>query len=154
MTEPQSVRMPVKRHRPGAIDVSIGSRIRSRRLSLGMSLEQLGAGVGVTFQQIAKYESGLNRVGACRLWDISVVLGVTMSFFFEDAPPDVSCDIDGRAARHTGHRPDAPAALAGEATGRRESLDLLEAYHNVADPVMRRNVLNLMRSMCSVRQEA
>ena len=125
MTEPQRVQMQNKEQRPSAIDASIGSRIRSRRLSLGLSQDQLGVAVGVTFQQIAKYESGINRVGACRLWDISLVLDVAISFFFEDTPPGGPDGLDGAASRRTGRQSDPPP---GEAPGRPESLDSLEAY--------------------------
>ena len=153
MTEPQSFSVLHTRQRPGAIDASIGYRIRFRRLSLGMSQERLGEAVGVTLQEIAKFESGINRVGACRLWDISIVLDVSISFFFQDTPPGVPCKIDEKASPRDSRQPDAPVALAGEAPGRPKSLDLLEAYNNVADPVMRRNVLILVQSMCSARPQ-
>ena len=72
--------------RPSPIDVHVGSRIRLRRTLLGMSQERLGDALGLTFQQVQKYERGVNRVGASRLFDISRVLDVPISFFFEDMP--------------------------------------------------------------------
>lgn len=75
---------------PNPIDVHVGNRLRLRRTLLGLSQERLGAALGLTFQQIQKYEKGMNRVGASRLWDISKVLGVSISFFFEDMDEDVA----------------------------------------------------------------
>src|SRR5580698_4530908 len=73
-----------KESRPSPIDVHVGSRIRLRRTLLGMSQERLGDSLGLTFQQVQKYERGVNRVGASRLFDLSRVLDVPISFFFED----------------------------------------------------------------------
>ena len=72
--------------RPSPIDVHVGSRIRLRRTLLGMSQERLGESLGLTFQQVQKYERGVNRVGASRLFDLSRVLDVPISFFFDDMP--------------------------------------------------------------------
>src|SRR5512142_2927494 len=68
---------------PNPIDVHVGARIRQRRTLLGMSQEKLGEAIGLTFQQVQKYERGANRIGASRLWDLSRVLDCPMSFFFE-----------------------------------------------------------------------
>src|SRR5262249_48682224 len=75
-----------KEGRPSPIDVHVGSRIRLRRTLLGMSQERLGEALGLTFQQVQKYERGVNRVGASRLFDLSRVLDVPISFFFEARP--------------------------------------------------------------------
>src|SRR5258706_13748740 len=72
--------------RPNPIDLHVGSRVRLRRMMLGMSQEKLGERLGITFQQIQKYEKGTNRIGASRLQHIARVLSVPVSFFFEDAP--------------------------------------------------------------------
>src|SRR6478735_1360147 len=76
--------------KPNPIDIHVGSRIRLRRTMLGMSQEKLGESLGITFQQIQKYEKGTNRVGASRLQNISSILNVPVSFFFEDAPGEQS----------------------------------------------------------------
>src|SRR5579883_1633291 len=76
--------------RPSPIDVHVGSRIRLRRTLMGMSQERLGEALGLTFQQVQKYERGVNRVGASRLYDLSRVLDVPISFFFDDMPPAVA----------------------------------------------------------------
>src|SRR6516225_12248324 len=72
--------------RPNPIDVHVGSRVRFRRMLLGMSQEKLGERLGLTFQQIQKYEKGINRIGASRLFDLAHVLGVPVQFFYEEAP--------------------------------------------------------------------
>ena len=72
--------------KPNPIDIHVSSRIRLRRTMLGMSQEKLGEALGITFQQVQKYEKGTNRVGASRLQNISTTLNVPVSFFFEDAP--------------------------------------------------------------------
>ena len=74
---------------PRPIDVHVGSRVRLRRTLLGMSQEKLGEAIGLTFQQVQKYERGANRIGASRLYDLSRVLDVPVSFFFDDMPEGV-----------------------------------------------------------------
>lgn len=73
---------------PGPVDNHVGNRVRMRRLSLGMSQEKLGQALGVSFQQIQKYEKGVNRIGASRLHQIAATLGVPIDFFYEGAPGD------------------------------------------------------------------
>ena len=69
--------------RPNPIDVHVGSRVRFRRMLLGMSQEKLGERLGLTFQQVQKYEKGINRIGASRLFDLAQVLGVSVQFFYD-----------------------------------------------------------------------
>jgi transcriptional regulator with XRE-family HTH domain len=75
-----------KEHRSSPIDTHVGSRVRLRRTLLGMSQEKLGEALGLTFQQVQKYERGVNRIGASRLFDLSRVLDVPIGFFFDDMP--------------------------------------------------------------------
>src|SRR3979490_2796256 len=88
--------------RPSPIDVLVGSRIRLRRTLLGMSQERLGEALGLTFQQVQKYERGVNRVGASRLFDLSRVLDVPISFFFDDMPDSLSANFAGVPNRRPG----------------------------------------------------
>src|SRR5471032_288819 len=76
-----------KSDKPNPTDVHVGARVRLRRTLLGMSQEKLGDAIGLTFQQVQKYERGANRVGASRLYDLSRVLDVPVSFFFDDMAP-------------------------------------------------------------------
>ena len=90
---------------PNPIDKHVGSRVRMRRMMLGMSQEKLGDALGLTFQQVQKYEKGTNRIGASRLQQISLILQVPVSFFFEGAPPPPG-GVEGSAKRR--HRPTSP----------------------------------------------
>ena len=87
-----------KESRPSPIDVHVGSRIRLRRTLLGMSQERLGEALGLTFQQVQKYERGVNRVGASRLFDLSRVLDVPISFFFDDMPDSLASTYGAQSA--------------------------------------------------------
>src|SRR5579863_9615745 len=83
-----------KSDKPSPIDVHVGSRVRLRRTLLGMSQERLGQAIGLTFQQVQKYERGANRIGASRLFDLSRVLDVPVSFFFDDINPAVVAQVN------------------------------------------------------------
>src|SRR3990170_8436401 len=89
--------------RPNPVDAHVGTRVRLRRMLLGMSQEKLGEHLGLTFQQVQKYEKGVNRIGASRLFDLSHVLGVPVQFFYEDAPVGVTEHVSahGLAERPT-----------------------------------------------------
>jgi transcriptional regulator with XRE-family HTH domain len=110
--------------RPRPIDVHIGSRIRLRRILLGMSQEHLGEALGLTFQQVQKYESGVNRVSVARLIDLSRILDVPIGFFYDDVPDVV--------------------------LSQRETLELVAAYYRIVDPAVRQRVLDLIKSLGSV----
>jgi transcriptional regulator with XRE-family HTH domain len=113
-----------KGSRPRPIDVHVGSRIRLRRTLLGLSQERLGEALGLTFQQVQKYETGVNRVSASRLFDLSRVLDVPIGFFFDNVPDVV--------------------------LSRPETLALVGAYYRIIDPVVRQRVLDLIKSLGSV----
>jgi transcriptional regulator with XRE-family HTH domain len=86
-----AVRLPLPRKKaPNPIDQHVGSRVRMRRLMLAMSQEKLGAALGLTFQQVQKYERGTNRIGASRLQQISQILQVPVAFFFEGLPSELA----------------------------------------------------------------
>src|SRR6184192_1119568 len=96
---PRARRRRQKLEGPNPIDVHVGSRIRLRRTLLGMSQERLGEALGLTFQQVQKYERGVNRVGASRLFDLSRVLDVPISFFFDDMPDSLASVYGGQPRR-------------------------------------------------------
>src|SRR5947207_14067501 len=85
-----------KGDKPNPIDIHVGSRVRLRRNLLGMSQEKLGEAIGLTFQQVQKYERGASRVGASRLYDLSRVLDVPVSYFFEEMRPGVASAAQAR----------------------------------------------------------
>jgi transcriptional regulator with XRE-family HTH domain len=127
--------------KPNPTDVHVGSRIRLRRNMLGMSQEKLGESLGITFQQIQKYEKGTNRVGASRLQAISEVLGVPVSFLFEDAPSH-----DGTLR---GLAEDASANLALDFATSSEGLQLNRAFAKIGDAKVRRKIIELVKALAS-----
>lgn len=126
--------------KPNPIDIHVGSRIRLRRNMLGMSQEKLGENLGITFQQIQKYEKGTNRVGASRLQAIASIMSVPVSFFFEDAPGQDGISRGGFAE-------DNAMALAAEFCSTPEGLQLNRAFVKVADPKVRRRIIDLVKSL-------
>src|SRR5690349_7528227 len=135
-----------KEGRPSPIDVHVGSRIRLRRTLLGMSQERLGEALGLTFQQVQKYERGVNRVGASRLFDLSRVLDVPISFFFDDMPESLASTYGGQMGRRsTGF--EVQDGFADDALNRRETLELVRAYYRITDPAVRKRVFDLIKSM-------
>lgn len=132
--------------RPSPIDVHVGTRIRLRRTLLGMSQERLGEALGLTFQQVQKYERGVNRVGASRLFDLSRVLDVPISFFFDDMPENLAASFGGQSSRRSGGLPDAEA-FPDDTLNRRETLELVRAYYRITDPNVRKRMFDLIKSM-------
>jgi transcriptional regulator with XRE-family HTH domain len=136
-----------KESRPSPIDVHVGSRIRLRRTLLGMSQERLGEALGLTFQQVQKYERGVNRVGASRLFDLSRVLDVPISFFFDDMPESLTSTYGGQINRRTTGFSDMQDSFTDDALNRRETLELVRAYYRITDPAVRKRVFDLIKSM-------
>jgi len=133
--------------RPSPIDVHVGSRIRLRRTLMGMSQERLGESLGLTFQQVQKYERGVNRVGASRLYDLSRVLDVPISFFFDDMPdPRANGNVQPGVAGFA-ERPEGYGAPADDPLSKRETLELVRAYYRITDPAIRKKVFELIKSM-------
>jgi transcriptional regulator with XRE-family HTH domain len=135
--------------RPNPIDTHVGSRVRLRRMLLGISQEKLGERLGLTFQQVQKYEKGVNRIGASRLFDLSTVLGVPISFFYEDAPAS-----EARVQPIPGFA-EAPSTDSSvlEFLATREGLELNRAFARIHDPKTRRAILDLVRSLAGVEGE-
>lgn len=124
---------------PNPVDIHVGSRIRLRRTLLGMSQEKLGRAISLTFQQIQKYERGTNRVGSSRLYQLSQVLSVPISFFFDDMPAEVSGNAPGLA--------EAAEPFSEDLLTKRETLELIRAYHRITDTSVRRRVFDLVKSL-------
>jgi transcriptional regulator with XRE-family HTH domain len=147
MARGEHVGGPEKEGRPSPIDVHVGSRIRLRRTLLGMSQERLGEALGLTFQQVQKYERGVNLVGASRLFDLSRVLDVPISFFFDDMPESLASTYGGQATRRSTGFSDAQDSFSDEALNRRETLELVRAYYRITEPAVRKRVFELIKSM-------
>ncbi|MGL4243730.1 MAG: helix-turn-helix domain-containing protein [Beijerinckiaceae bacterium] len=123
---------------PNPIDRHVGARVRVRRLSVGMSQDKLGKSLGITFQQIQKYENGANRIGASRLQQAAKVLGVPVSYFFEGAPL-----ANGETQGFAEPAGQAYATLSGDG----HELALLAAFSRVADPKLRSRIVALVEAM-------
>jgi transcriptional regulator with XRE-family HTH domain len=132
--------------RPSPIDVHVGSRIRLRRTLMGMSQERLGESLGLTFQQVQKYERGVNRVGASRLYDLSRVLDVPISFFFDDMPDPRANGVQVGVAGFA-ERPEGFGVPGDDPLAKRETLELVRAYYRITDPAVRKRVFELIKSM-------
>ncbi len=146
----ENAERPERESRPSPIDVHVGSRIRLRRTLLGMSQERLGDALGLTFQQVQKYERGMNRVGASRLFDISRVLDVPISYFFDDMPEGMSeSPVSGPRGRTYGFAEQQEPFSAGidDQLTKRETLELVRAYYRIPDPAMRKRMFELMKSL-------
>jgi transcriptional regulator with XRE-family HTH domain len=133
--------------RPSPIDIHVGSRIRLRRTLLGMSQERLGEALGLTFQQVQKYERGVNRVGASRLFDLSRVLDVPISFFFDDLPESLANTYGSHLNRRGSGLSETQDGFTDDALNRRETLELVRAYYRIIDPAVRKRVFDLIKSM-------
>ena len=125
---------------PDPIDVHVGSRVRVRRTLLGMSQSKLGAALGLTFQQIQKYERGANRIGSSRLYRLSRILDVRVAFFFDELPAEVSLGTEGLA--ESGQESFEQNRLA-----RRETLELVRAYYGISDSKLRKRIFELVKSI-------
>lgn len=134
---------------PNPVDIHVGSRVRLRRTLLGLSQEKLGEAVGLTFQQIQKYERGANRIGASRLFEFSRILDVPVSFFFDDMP-DGSAVEDGQAAWGLGDQ--SQSSLEPDPLTRRETLELVRAYYRIGDPQVRKRLFELAKSLGNAEQ--
>ncbi|HWL80147.1 MAG TPA: helix-turn-helix transcriptional regulator [Roseomonas sp.] len=134
-----------REHRPSPIDVHVGSRVRLRRTLLGMSQEKLGEALGLTFQQVQKYERGVNRIGASRLFDLARVLDVPIGFFFDDMPDAMGgttalrSRLNGFAEQQDGFEDDT--------LHKRETLELVRAYYRITEPSVRKRVFDLIKSL-------
>lgn len=132
--------MTENKKRPNPIDVHVGSRIRLRRNMIAMSQEKLGERLGITFQQIQKYEKGTNRVGASRLQAISAILNAPVEYFFQDAPRE-----DGQPPVGFEEGPSAP--LVPDFLSSSESMQLNRAFMKISDPKVRRKIIDLIKTL-------
>ncbi len=123
--------------KPNPIDIHVGGRVRLRRMMLSMSQEKLGQQLGITFQQIQKYEKGTNRIGASRLQNIATVLSVPVGFFFEGAP----------GQGETGKADSKSGSYVVDFLSSSEGLQLNRAFVRISDSKVRRRIVDLVRSL-------
>lgn len=127
---------------PHPVDIHVGRRLRLKRTILGMSQESVGKQIGVTFQQIQKYERGINRMGASRLFDFAKALGVPVSYFFEGYGDYAMDEMSNYAL---GEPP--AVGFEGEKINNRETLEVMRAYYRIKSPAMRKRIMDLIKTM-------
>lgn len=131
--------MAEPKKKPNPIDVHVGSRVRLRRTMMGVSQEKLGKALGITFQQIQKYEKGMNRIGASKMQQISETLKVPVSFFFEDAPVQSGAVTGMAEANSTSYVVDFLSSS--------EGIQLNRAFVRISNPAVRKKVVELVKTL-------
>jgi transcriptional regulator with XRE-family HTH domain len=127
---------------PNPIDKHVGARVRMRRMMLSMSQEKLGDALGLTFQQVQKYEKGTNRIGASRLQQIAHILQVPVSFFFEGAP-----SVAG-GPHHSGGMSEAPSpAYVSDFLATQDGLALTKSFMRIKSNKLRRRIVDLVEQI-------
>ena len=125
---------------PNSVDVHVGSRVRLRRTLLGMSQKKLGNALGLTFQQVQKYERGTNRIGSSRLYVLSRILDVPVSFFFDDMAQEIAVGQPGFAEA-------AQVLFDQDNLAKRETLELVRAYYKIKDVPVRKRLFDLVKAL-------
>ena len=132
------------------VDVHVGARMRQRRTLMGMSQTKLGDAVGLTFQQVQKYERGANRVGSSRLYEFAKALDVPVSYFFDEMPGNVLSGRPMAAKVKKGTsfgEAGTPFATEKDPLIKRETLQLVRGYYKIRDEAVRRRIYELVKSM-------
>jgi transcriptional regulator with XRE-family HTH domain len=127
--------------RPNPVDIHVGGRVRLRRTLMGLSQERLAEALGLTFQQVQKYERGANRVGASRLHQLARILEVPVSYFFEE----MTAPRPGAAAGPAEEQ----APLDGDPMTRRETLELVRAYYRIPDEKVRKRIFDMIKAIAN-----
>lgn len=135
--------------KPNPVDVHAGGRVRLRRTLLGISQEKLGEALGLTFQQVQKYERGANRIGASRLWDLSRVLDCPVQFFFDEMDVQTQ-DASPRNLNEQSRDIELPE---NDPMIKRETLELVRAYYGIKDYHVRRRIYELAKSLASTQED-
>jgi transcriptional regulator with XRE-family HTH domain len=131
-----------------AVDMHVGKRVRLRRTLLGMSQEQLGTELNITFQQVQKYERGANRISASRLWDISQILDVPINYFFDDMTENTMQSSPRRISRG-GDIVDLTDEQIKDPMARRETLELVRTYYSIEKPLVRKRISEMVKSIAT-----
>jgi transcriptional regulator with XRE-family HTH domain len=130
------------------VDVHVGARVRLRRTLLGMSQTALADAIGLTFQQVQKYENGTNRISASRLFELARLLDVPVEYFFEEMPTAVaaSSPATGSAAKRSG-RAKQPMSYELGPMAKRETLELVRAYYKIKNPEVRKQLYEMTMAL-------
>ena len=131
------------------IDVHVGARLRARRTILGMSQTALGDAIGISFQQLQKYESGSNRTSASRLYELSKLLDVDIGYFFDEMDQATESESPARLSQQKSKRSPRKPPKSEDPLHKRETLELVRAYYRITDPKIRGHVRKLFQSTAS-----
>lgn len=131
---------------PAPMDKHVGAQVRLRRMMLGISQEKLGEALGVTFQQVQKYEKGVNRISASRLNQLSQVLGVSIDYFYEGAE-----GADGQPGRLAGFAEDGASPYLPDTYSSPDSLQLIKAFSRIGDAKVRRRIIDLVEAFAAAK---
>ena len=126
---------------PNPVDVHVGGRVRMRRILTGLSQEKLGEQLGLTFQQVQKYEKGSNRISASRLWQMAKILGVPVAFFFDDLPED------DETTTQLGFGESAGEGALMDFLSSTEGFQLNRAFSQIEEPAVRRKLVELAKAL-------
>jgi transcriptional regulator with XRE-family HTH domain len=134
-------------HHP--VDLHVGTRVRQRRTLLGMSQTALGNAVGLTFQQVQKYERGSNRIGSSRLFEFAKVLDVPVSYFFDEMPSNALAGrpMSGRGRKGGFGEAATPFEQEKDPLIKRETLELVRAYYKIRDIQVRKRIFETVKSL-------
>ncbi len=141
---PKQERSIISKRGARPVDVHVGSRVRLRRTMLGLTQEKLGAAINLTLQQVQKNEMGTNRIGSSRLYELSKVLDVPVSFFFDDMPPEISGE---RSRRPPGMTAAQGAVYEADTLAKRETLELVRAYYRIRNDKVRNRIFELTKAI-------
>jgi transcriptional regulator with XRE-family HTH domain len=125
------------------IDASVGAQVRLRRILLGLSQEAVSKVIGLTFQQLQKYEHGTNRISASRLYQLATILHVPVSFFFENVDIDGGPDVAQEAYEAAAEADEVPSDL----MKKRKTVELVRAFYAIDDDKQRNAALNLLKTL-------
>jgi transcriptional regulator with XRE-family HTH domain len=128
---------------PNPVDIHVGSRVRLRRTLLGLSQERLADALGLTFQQVQKYERGANRIGASRLHQLSHILEVPVSFFFEEMGTGPGTTEAGAGTDEQ------PSGFNHDPMAKRETLELVRAYYRIPDEKVRKRIFEMIKAVAT-----
>jgi transcriptional regulator with XRE-family HTH domain len=128
---------------PSPVDVHVGARLRLHRRLLGMTQTLLAEAIGLTFQQVQKYEQGTNRVSSSRLYDLAQVLDVPVEFFFEEMPAAVAASSPPQNRGLA----EEPASYERDPMAKRETLELVRAYYKVSNPQVRKRLFEKVKAI-------
>ena len=129
--------------KPSPVDLHVGARVRMRRAFLGMSQTTLGEAIGLSFQQVQKYERGMNRIGSSRLYDLARVLDVPVEFFFEDMPAEVAASSPSERRGKT----DEPTSYELDPMAKQETLELVRDYYKISNPQVRKRLFEVVKAI-------